>query len=135
MSRKGNMKKAEQLGMAIGTASNRLRKSILFHLLQETNKDICFQCGKKIDDIDNLSIEHKIPWLDSENPVELFFDLNNIAFSHLSCNSGASRQTKPEIAKHGQDGATLYRKGCRCRLCKDAQARRKRESSRRDRLK
>lgn len=37
-------------------------------------------------------IEHKIPWLDSDKPKELFFDLENIGFSHLSCNIKARRQ-------------------------------------------
>ena len=42
-----------------------------------------------------LSIEHKIPWLDSDNPKELFFNLEkNIAFSHLSCNISAARQNR-----------------------------------------
>lgn len=84
-------KKQEQLGMPLGTASAKLRKSILFSLLKETGKNICFQCGRIIENEDELSIEHKIPYLDSKNPKELFFDLNNIAFSHLSCNVKAAR--------------------------------------------
>jgi len=28
--------------------------------------------------------------LQADNPVDAFFDLNNIAYSHLSCNSGAA---------------------------------------------
>lgn len=40
---------------------------------------------------DNFSIEHKIPWLDSDDPVDLFFNLENIDFSHLLCNSAAKR--------------------------------------------
>ena len=90
MSKAGNKKKSEQLGMPHGTANARLRKMILFSLIQEINKDICFQCGKKIENIDNLSIEHKIPWLD--NDINLFWDLDNIAFSHLKCNSSAGRR-------------------------------------------
>lgn len=86
-----NEKKNQQLGMSYGKASHQLRKFILFDLLCSLNKNVCYQCGKKILHVNQLSIEHKIPWLDSQNPVELFFDLNNIAFSHLSCNSQASR--------------------------------------------
>lgn len=56
----------------------------MFSLVQECKKDNCFKCGKKITDIAEFSIEHKIPWLG--NNSSLFWDLNNIAFSHLSCN-------------------------------------------------
>lgn len=87
-------KKDEQLGMPLGTASAKLRKSILFSLLRESHKNVCYQCGRIIDEEGELSIEHKIPWLDSDNPKELFFNLENIAFSHLSCNISAARQNR-----------------------------------------
>ncbi|AXQ67738.1 helix-turn-helix protein [Bacillus phage Kioshi] len=89
---KSNAKKSEQLGMPLGTASNRLRKSIMFSLVQEAKKDTCFQCKEKITDIANFSIEHMTPWLDSEDPTGNFFSLDNIAFSHTKCNYSAARQ-------------------------------------------
>lgn len=113
MSKFNNEKKTDQLGMPIGTASNRLRKLIIFSLLKQTGKNFCFQCGAEIESEKQLSIEHKIPWLDSENPISLFFDLENIAFSHLSCNSSAAR---PRETKH--PSFHNYRKGCRCEGCK-----------------
>ena len=103
---KNNDKKANQLGMPLGTASNRLRKSIIFSLIKETNKNICFQCGKEIESEKELSIEHKVPYLDSKNPVELFFDLNNIAFSHLSCNCRAATLN---LERTIRDSSTGYR--------------------------
>jgi len=112
-----NKKKNEQLKMNHGTAASRLRKAILFNLLQETGKDVCFQCGEKIECIDHLSIEHKVPWLDSEDPIRLFFDIENIAFSHLSCNIGARRCDKGPRVEHGT--ATRYQRGCRCNKCKE----------------
>lgn len=84
-------KKDSQLGMSNGTATARLRKNILFSMIKKLELDVCFQCGNKIETVDELSIEHKIPWLDSEDPIRLFFDLDNIAFSHLKCNVGAVR--------------------------------------------
>lgn len=84
-----------QLGMNHSTASNRLVKDILYSLIVETGKDICYQCNEKIKR-ENLSIEHKVPWLDSENPPEMYFDLSNIAFSHLKCNVGAARKNLAE---------------------------------------
>ena len=38
---------------------------------------------------DNFSIEHIEDWEYSETPIELFFDLDNISFSHKLCNSKA----------------------------------------------
>ena len=87
-----NQVRADQLGMPVGTATAILRKKILFFLIQQMELNICFQCGEKIEVVDDLSIEHKVPWLHSENPKELFFSLDNIAFSHLSCNSSAHRK-------------------------------------------
>ena len=94
MSQDGNQRKAAQLGMPFGTANGRLRKSIIFRLLQRLGEDICFQCGGRIESIDTLSIEHKQPWLDSD--TNLFWDMDNIAFSHLSCNSKATRARRQE---------------------------------------
>jgi len=68
-----NAKKAKVLGMPLGTASNRLRKIILFDLVQQLELDSCFRCGEKIDGVENLSIEHKVSWQMSDNPVRLFF--------------------------------------------------------------
>ena len=111
-----NRKKiAIKLGMSIGTAQSRLRKMIMFQMVQKLGLDICFRCGKKIEKIEDLSIEHKIPWLNSNKPKELFWDLSNIAFSHLSCNSraGIVRMKHPSIS--------AYRRGCRCSDCQESQ--------------
>lgn len=85
-----NERKSQQLGMPIGTAQNRLRKLVLFMLLAKYGDNVCYQCGQTILSADALSIEHKVPWLDKD--PALFWDLDNIAFSHLSCNIGAARR-------------------------------------------
>ena len=88
-------RKTLQLGMNPSTASNALKKSLMFSLAQKCEMDTCHQCGNLILTAKELSVEHKTPWLDSEDPVGLFFDLGNIAFSHLSCNVAAGRKTGP----------------------------------------
>ena len=110
------MKKQTQLGMNPSTASHRLLKDILWSLIVETKKDTCFKCNLPLTR-DTFSIEHKIPWLDSKNPLELFFDLNNITFSHLKCNVADARKN-PTLAICGTWGA--YKRGCRCLKCKEA---------------
>lgn len=77
-------RRAAQLGMPYGTASARLRKNLLFKYVQAVGDDYCFKCSNKIESVDELSIEHKQPW--EGRSSELFWDLDNIAFSHLSCN-------------------------------------------------
>ena len=122
----GNKEKAKQLGMPHGTATGRLRKSILFVLLELSDLNYCYQCGKLITSEKELSIEHIVPWLHTENPIELFFDLDNIAFSHLSCNVAAGRKGKTPPNKdkqyweHGESTCGYKSHKCRCDLCKKA---------------
>lgn len=97
-----NKIKNDQLGMSHGKASNKLRKLILFSLLVKYKENFCFKCNKEIQKIEDLSIEHKIPWLHSEDPVKLFFDLENISFSHLSCNCADARINIEACRKGGQ---------------------------------
>jgi hypothetical protein len=80
-----NNKKYKQLGMPLGTASARLKKQIMLHLLGQLDQDICFRCGCKIKSAVELSIDHKVNWLNKD--TELFWDLKNIAFSHNKCNT------------------------------------------------
>lgn len=82
---KGNIKKNKQLGMNHSTASNRLVKDLLWSYIVKEEQNFCYHCNEEMDR-ESFSIEHKIPWLDSEEPKTLFFELENISFSHLSCN-------------------------------------------------
>ena len=122
-----NERKTMLLGMNSGTAQHRLRKMIMFMLVQETGRDYCYQCKKQIKTIEELSIEHIQSWQLADSPRETFFDLDNIAFSHLICNVTAASKHRPKIIKCGEDGATRYRDGCRCKKCKDAQAKKMRK--------
>lgn len=112
---KSNQKKAEQLGMPWGTACNKLRKKILFQLLVETKKNRCYHCREEIAVEEELSIEHKIPWLDDD--PNLFWHLSNIAFSHLSCNcSNGRKHNKGKVSPHGHKSRYRH-SGCRCKKC------------------
>ena len=92
-SSKAILRKKEQLGTGISNASYKLRGMILFSLVEELNRNYCYRCGEVIT-IEEFSIEHKINWLDSENPKQLYYDLKNIAFSHFKCNAGNTRDRK-----------------------------------------
>lgn len=70
-----------------------------------------------------FSIEHKEPWLDSADPLGMYFDMANISFSHISCNtSEARRKPRKDPSRPEDHGVTLYRQGCRCEVCKNAKA-------------
>lgn len=115
-------KKSKQLGIPIGKATHKLKKLILFNLVTNAKLNICYQCKLPIESDKELSIEHKIPYLDSDNPVHLFFDLDNIGFSHLKCNAGAARR-KNGIKHPSQES---YRRGCHCDECKNIEKLRRR---------
>ena len=66
------------------TAQNRLSRMILFDLIVKLKKDICYVCKYGIIDYTDFSIEHIKPW-ESRNPL-LFWDMENITFSHKWCN-------------------------------------------------
>src|SRR5687768_5824794 len=77
-------RKAEFLGMPHGTAVARLKKQLLFSILKKHNENFCFRCGEEILTADELTIDHKKPWEGID--INLFWDLENISFSHPKCN-------------------------------------------------
>lgn len=106
-------RKAEKLGMSFGAARHKLVKSILWDFIVKSKQNTCYQCNTEILTISDLSIEHKTPWETSENPVKKYFDLNNIAYSHLPCN--VKRLNQPSKVSCPSLGS--YRGGCRCEGC------------------
>jgi hypothetical protein len=84
--------------MPYGTANAKLKKNIMFSLLQQLGQDVCHRCSTKIENVKELTVEHILPWLDvysEELSSKLFWNLNNIGFSHLKCNIRASRRHTP----------------------------------------
>lgn len=85
-----NKEKSRQLGMPFGTANARLRKAIMFMLAKKAKLDRCFRCGKRIRTVDEFSIDHKQDWMHGD--PALFWETENIAFSHRRCNIQAARR-------------------------------------------
>jgi|CXWL01.1.fsa_nt_gi hypothetical protein len=98
------------LGMSYGTARARLERTIMFSMAVKLGLDDCFRCQKKIKSVLEFSVEHKESWQLSDIPLEKYFDLENIAFSHALCNSNAAyrRQTIHGTAKGAH---------CKCAPC------------------
>lgn len=79
--------KTERLGMSYVKAYRRLIREIVFQFFSDRLKRVyCYRCGKEIDHISDFHIDHKIPWLWSDNPVSNFFNIDNLAASHSACN-------------------------------------------------
>lgn len=111
--RERNKRRDAQLGMPHTSALQKLRKMLLFKFLKELGYDKCFKCSESITKIDELSIEHIKPW---ENvSVELYWDLNNIAFSHVRCNKPYVLRSKftEELKEITPEGKSW------CYKCKD----------------
>jgi hypothetical protein len=82
------------LGVHPGSAQRKLSKSIEFSLVIETGRDTCYRCGKKITKDQDFSVEHMEDWMTSDNPIDRFYNLNNIAFSHRKCNTRCAKDSK-----------------------------------------
>ena len=106
---KSSEKKKEVLGESYGKASAKLKKSVMLMLVQKCSMDTCYRCGEKILTVDEFSIDHKEDWLNSENPTALFYDLENISFSHLNCNVLSSNRCQPRTSKVGESGEKYIR--------------------------
>jgi len=121
MAKDSATKKASLLGMPFGTATQRLRKNVLFCVLQATGLDHCYRCGEPIESVDDLSMEHIVPWQSADDPKAVFFDVENISFSHLKCNVGAANREKtacPRGHEYTPENTYGQDKGERsCRRC------------------
>lgn len=121
-----NKEKSRALGINFSTAANRLRKMILWQLVVETGRNVCYRCDRQIERIEDFSIEHREPWQSANDPRAAFFDLENIAFSHLRCNSGASASAN-KVKTHCPQGHPLSGSNIRmdkygfrnCRACQN----------------
>lgn len=111
-------KKSQVLGMNFGAARGRLDRDIMFHLAVQLGHK-CHRCGRELVR-EGFSVDHKENWSLAENPLEAFFDINNIAFSHMYCNTKEMHERRSAAVDHGK---YMYDKhGCRCDVCKKAKS-------------
>lgn len=106
-----------------GKARNKLHNVIMFDMALKLNLLTCFRCKLQIESVDEFSIDHKIPYLYGTSA--LFWDLDNIAFSHKVCNSKASRvdtdaciQFKESRRRRVKDGFSFCSK---CKIEKEVE--------------
>lgn len=85
-----NARRQNFLGMPINTARLKLNRILLFEFVKRLELDDCFRCQTKIALLEDFTIDHKNAWENVDNT--LYWDINNIAFSHHKCNSLARHQ-------------------------------------------
>ena len=104
--------KSEVLGMPISKASHRLNRDLIYSMGVKLGLMDCYRCGCPISR-EEFTVEHKIAWMDSDNPQATFFDLENVAFSHQRCNAGVtshpSRLTDSERRENKKRQEERYR--------------------------
>ncbi len=105
-----------------GTA-HKLRMSLLFQLAVAAGHT-CFRCGGELT-LATFSIEHKEPWLDSCDRVRMFFDLENIAFSHKACNYQAARRPKKKYVNEAERSRVNVRNSYHARSPEENRRRRR----------
>ena len=107
-----NAVKAEVLGEPFGTASHKLRKSLLFDAIGRLGERNCYQCGNLIEKIEEFSIEHKQSWMRSGDPIGSFYSLENISYSHVRCNVAAAHRPNKvykSVAERSTSGTRKWR--------------------------
>jgi hypothetical protein len=90
---KNSIRNKEVLGKTLSNSVIEMWRKLTFDYAQRCGETVCYQCGKKIETYEEFSMEHKIPWRNKLNGRKLFFDLDNISFSHHTCNSRAGQKT------------------------------------------
>lgn len=78
--------------MSHGKAAHILRREMMFSLLCRLDENFCCRCGALIESSAEMSIEHMVPWESAPLPIEAFLDLDNVGFSHRSCNYAAAHR-------------------------------------------
>jgi hypothetical protein len=82
--------------MPFSTAERRLRKAVIHELAAQLGKNKCSRCGTEIKSPEDLAIIHLRDWQD--DPAR-FWDLTNIAFSHVGCEAPEDGQRQEETRK------------------------------------
>lgn len=74
-------------GIGRSTAERRLLRILVRELFKDKlGRLYCFRCEKQILDDHPFDIDHKVSWKTAKDPETMYFDVNNIALSHQSCN-------------------------------------------------
>ena len=113
--------------LGIPSAQTQLYRRLLFWLAAQAGLLECFRCHENIKRWEDFSIDHKEPWRFASDPIEAYFNSDNIAFSHLGCNRMSADLIRNHRARrithcpqgHAYDveNTYLYRGGRLCKTC------------------
>ncbi|WP_423801812.1 hypothetical protein [Neobacillus sp. SAB-20_R2A] len=99
-----------QLGVSDSYSRILIRRNFIFYLARLLNGGTlnCYRCNKEIVSREEFSLDHIEDWREALNPYQAFFDPENIAFSHKTCNSRAAANKAAIRNKTGAIGAWDY---------------------------
>lgn len=86
-----------------GLSSGVLIKRLLFRELEKSGPISCYRCGKPIA-VDDFTIDHKNR---HEGDPSVWWDLDNIAYSHYSCNAAHNGASEKRWITNGIDSKML----------------------------
>lgn len=87
------------LGIPFDKARNLLNRKIIRTFLFERYNATCCRCATKIEEAEEFHIDHINGYLDCENPLEKFLDLQNVGLSHVRCNLADSANKREAISQ------------------------------------
>lgn len=98
--------------MPLGQANFRLWKKAVWGLLESLGMSDCFRCGSPMSE-QTYSLDHRLVWRGVS--ADLFWDAENIGWSHHACNLEAARKVtpKPEPKRRVVVDGTLTCAACR----------------------
>src|SRR5437868_6523848 len=88
-------KKNHLLKENFSSACYKLKKNIMFGLAGQLGLLVCLRCKKVIECVKDFSVDNKEAWMCANDPIQSFYSLTNIAFSHTRCNSAHKGALSP----------------------------------------
>lgn len=94
---RADLKFIEKTGISKSKARRQLVTRILYdYFSDKLGRVFCFRCACSIDKEEEFHLDHIDGYLDSDDPLQKYLDIDNIAASHPYCNIAAGQRLTDE---------------------------------------
>lgn len=83
-----NKRRGKLLGIDMKNARSKLYKFFAYAYFVLKHGASCRVCGETVQ-IDDMTLEHIKPWMLCDNPINAYYDLENVDLCHEECNQKA----------------------------------------------
>lgn len=90
---RNDLRKRRALGRHHAGAQQSLIRALAFEYLYLMQNGKCWRCKEDLGK-GAWHLDHKIAWLNSDDPKKNFYDIRNLAASHPECNMSHSAKQK-----------------------------------------